>query len=461
MSTAVSSSTLNLPASSTAANSDFSRNATNGTLNLSFSDLLNTQSGINARTPIPLMDTRPAPAPAPTHTQSPPSREIPREVSRPASTSQVPRPSQEPARVNGQDNVPETGQTAKTPPPQQGGANKPTDGNEEQGTSEGIAQNKRPLQPQLTDVTISPELPATVAALLNGIATPPSGDAPTTEASEGTPTHGHPRHPDTSNSLSVRAAAIANQGTQADAESNTDNDSGTNPNASALLTGRTPKNASTSAAPISQGQALATSGTGNEPQARINVSDIASVIPLVPRENGGARAVAPGTTPSAVDISMLNPPRLPTQAGASLPQFTIPSGAGQRAWAEEVGNRVMWMLGRAESRAELILTPPLLGKVEVSIHLNGDQSTAQFLASSQSAREALEQAMPRLRELLAQAGISLGEASVNTSAEEQAHENTKHAHTSGFHDDGSDGDGTVITAPNWSKLNSGIINTFA
>jgi flagellar hook-length control protein FliK len=126
----------------------------------------------------------------------------------------------------------------------------------------------------------------------------------------------------------------------------------------------------------------------------------------------------------------------------------------------------MWMLGRAQSRAELILTPPLLGKVEVSIHLNGDQSTAQFLASSQSAREALEQAMPRLRELLAQAGINLGEASVNTSAEGQTQggENTHRAgaHAGELHDIPDDGgDASGIPPQNWSRLDTGLINTYA
>jgi hypothetical protein len=37
------------------------------------------------------------------------------------------------------------------------------------------------------------------------------------------------------------------------------------------------------------------------------------------------------------------------------------------AWPEEVGNRVSWMVGQHESQAELTLTPPQLGKIEVSI----------------------------------------------------------------------------------------------
>ncbi len=99
----------------------------------------------------------------------------------------------------------------------------------------------------------------------------------------------------------------------------------------------------------------------------------------------------------------------------ATPQLPVYTPAGQEAWAEDVGNQVRWMLGRAESKAELVLTPPNLGKLEVSINLNGDQTTAQFIASSQAARDALERAMPQLREVLQQAGIMLGDANVSTS----------------------------------------------
>ena len=166
-------------------------------------------------------------------------------------------------------------------------------------------------------------------------------------------------------------------------------------------------------------------------------------------------------------MPLLNMPRLAGQPGASALQFSIPAGMGQSAWAEEVGNRVMWMLGRAESRAELLLTPPNLGKVEVSINLNGDHGTAQFLASSQAARDALEQAMPRLRELLAQAGISLGEASVNTSSESQPRSEeesgARHGHAAGHagSNEGGHDDATPVTSANWTRLDNGLVNTFA
>lgn len=96
--------------------------------------------------------------------------------------------------------------------------------------------------------------------------------------------------------------------------------------------------------------------------------------------------------------------------------------ASQHGWADAVGNRVLWLVGRDESRAELILTPPTLGKLEISITVSGDTTTAQFVAATPAAREALEQAMPRLREMFEQAGVTLAESNVNTASQDQSGE---------------------------------------
>ncbi len=107
---------------------------------------------------------------------------------------------------------------------------------------------------------------------------------------------------------------------------------------------------------------------------------------------------------------------------ATMPQLQVHTPAGQRVWAEDVGSKLIWMVGRNESKAELVLTPPNLGKLGVSIHTNGDQTSAHFVAATPAAREALEQAMPRLREMLQQAGINLGQTDVSTPNEQQAGE---------------------------------------
>ncbi|MFV8823504.1 flagellar hook-length control protein FliK [Thauera sp. WH-2] len=151
------------------------------------------------------------------------------------------------------------------------------------------------------------------------------------------------------------------------------------------------------------------------------------------------------------------------QGAQPTPQLPVQTPAGQQAWAEDVSNQVRWMLGRAESKAELVLTPPSLGKLEVSISLNGDQTTAQFIASSQAARDALERAMPHLREILQQAGIMLGDANVSTSGQQGRDGGTSRQDGgNGQGDEALNGAGTQSgSGGGWVKQQQGMVDTFA
>jgi flagellar hook-length control protein FliK len=52
--------------------------------------------------------------------------------------------------------------------------------------------------------------------------------------------------------------------------------------------------------------------------------------------------------------------------------------------------------------------------LKITITLDQNQASAQFFSAHASVREAIESAMPRLREMLADSGITLGQASVGT-----------------------------------------------
>jgi len=86
------------------------------------------------------------------------------------------------------------------------------------------------------------------------------------------------------------------------------------------------------------------------------------------------------------------------------------------AFASELGEKIVWLAGRQGQIAELSLNPPQLGSVEVRLSLSGGEAGAQFFSASPAVREAIEVALPRLRELMAQAGINLGEAQVRDEA---------------------------------------------
>lgn len=78
----------------------------------------------------------------------------------------------------------------------------------------------------------------------------------------------------------------------------------------------------------------------------------------------------------------------------------------------EMSSRVSLMLRDGSREARLQLHPAELGRVQVTINTDGDQARVVFVAESAAAREAIEQAMPRLREALAQQGMELAQADV-------------------------------------------------
>lgn len=154
---------------------------------------------------------------------------------------------------------------------------------------------------------------------------------------------------------------------------------------------------------------------------------------------------------------------LPAAVKAALPSH-LGTPVTSQDWPDAVGNRVMWLAGKDESKAELILTPPSLGKLEISLTVTGDTTTAQFTAATPAAREALEQAMPRLREMLEQAGITLAESNVNTASQDQASDGGRNGQgRNGRHGGGADMAMNTVGTPagHWIARGEGMIDTFA
>ncbi len=102
---------------------------------------------------------------------------------------------------------------------------------------------------------------------------------------------------------------------------------------------------------------------------------------------------------------------------APSPNAQMGRPAGAPGWGDELGDRVLWLVGQRENMAELRLNPPELGSLEIRIRQKKDATSVSFVVQSGSAREAVETALPRLRELFAEAGLSLQSLDV---AERQA-----------------------------------------
>ncbi len=86
---------------------------------------------------------------------------------------------------------------------------------------------------------------------------------------------------------------------------------------------------------------------------------------------------------------------------------------GQPGWDNAVGERIQWMVSRNVQQAEIKLTPPNLGPMEIKISLQNDQTHVHFIANHSATREALEAAIPRLREMFGEINLNLANVDVN------------------------------------------------
>jgi flagellar hook-length control protein FliK len=95
--------------------------------------------------------------------------------------------------------------------------------------------------------------------------------------------------------------------------------------------------------------------------------------------------------------------------GATL---TIHAPVGSAAFADEVSTQAAGLARSGITQAQLQLNPADLGPVEVHITMQAGQASVWFGATHADTRAALEQSLPRLRELFAGAGMPLTDSGV-------------------------------------------------
>ena len=81
--------------------------------------------------------------------------------------------------------------------------------------------------------------------------------------------------------------------------------------------------------------------------------------------------------------------------------------------AKALFNKANMLLNLNLKEAEIRLDPPELGSMQIRIRSDAEQAQINFVVQSQQAKDVLEQSMGRLKEMLAEQGINLGESSVS------------------------------------------------
>lgn len=160
-------------------------------------------------------------------------------------------------------------------------------------------------------------------------------------------------------------------------------------------------------------------------------------------------------------------PANPATATAAPPGLVLGVPVQQAGWDQALSERIQWLVSQGAQGANIKLNPAHLGPMEVRIQMHNDQANIQFTATHAVVREALEAALPRLREMFGSSGVELVNVDVSgeSFAEQQrtGTEADRHAYGQVGHgagDSDSDGEETVMETPLIAAAATGRLDIF-
>jgi flagellar hook-length control protein FliK len=87
---------------------------------------------------------------------------------------------------------------------------------------------------------------------------------------------------------------------------------------------------------------------------------------------------------------------------------------GSPPWGQEIGKKIVWMVGQSEQSATITLNPPDLGPMKIVIEVNKTDTRVRFTSDQNEVRQAIESSLPKLREVFQDAGLQLGQATISS-----------------------------------------------
>jgi len=115
----------------------------------------------------------------------------------------------------------------------------------------------------------------------------------------------------------------------------------------------------------------------------------------------------------------------------------------RKDFTNAVKEKVMVMINQKINQLEIRLDPAELGSMHVKLNLQNEQAAVSFIVQNSQAKEALEQNMHKLKDMLSESGVDVGESSIeqqDQSAGEQGEssEGRAAANNGGLNSNGED-----------------------
>lgn len=143
---------------------------------------------------------------------------------------------------------------------------------------------------------------------------------------------------------------------------------------------------------------------------------------------------------------------------------------GTPDWTDALSQKVVFLSNAHQQSAELTLNPPDLGPLQVVLRVADNHAHALFVSQHAQVRDAVEAALPKLREAMESGGLGLGSATVSDGGFASQQQNPQSSFAGGQSSRRGSGGSSAVDAPvdaaqsapvaaNVSR--AGLVDTFA
>ena len=195
----------------------------------------------------------------------------------------------------------------------------------------------------------------------------------------------------------------------------------------------------------------------NEP--RITVSDAVMITETTNGKENAARSLSLDPGLGLSSITQAESKSVNRANAIQLPQQPLMTKSAEVVSSNELATHLRVLKSSGGGEARLQLHPAELGRMTVSLITEGDEARVSFVVDNPQAKQAVEVSLPRLRDLMDEAGLSLTDADVSDRhAKENEDQSVERVMEETTANSGSDAEDFDEFAP---PTSSQLVDTFA
>ena len=251
-----------------------------------------------------------------------------------------------------------------------------------------------------------------------------------------------------------------------------------NESTTAIQTGNVPRHTTLQSLQDSARPSIGAGRSSPETSKTANIAADEKILPQGPASDKNTRSFSqmlnqestisssPSTSGPSSGVSVLSTINSATPNAPPTEQsLRLEPRVGTPAWDGALAQKVTWMSNQQMQVAQLQLNPPDLGPMEVTLTVGTGpdaETRIEFTSPHLAVREALQSALPQLREMMEGSGITLGSTTVSAESFQQQSQSGRQDNPSGRSSDNlSQNSSEMATRSITTRSHDGMVDIFA